>query len=81
MSARDAILAEAYARGRRDGKLALSVEMNDYPIGSAEHAQYMAGRASAIADANRYADAMSRRAAMPAWERESRTGGRDPGLS
>ncbi len=80
MSARDAILAEAYARGRRDGKLALSVEMNDYPVGTAEHEQYMAGRASAIADANRYADAMSRRAATPTWERDSITGARDPNL-
>jgi hypothetical protein len=57
----EALLSEAFIRGRRDGGAMFSPANNPYQVGSVEHEQWRQGRDSAIQSANDYANACIKR--------------------
>ena len=56
----DALLSDAYTRGRRAGLLGLSPALNEYAEGTAEHLQWEQGRNSVLVDAMRRKNSAAR---------------------
>lgn len=57
----EALLSEAFIRGRRDGGAMVSPGLNPYATGSAEHEQWRLGHVAACNDASAYANTAIKR--------------------